>query len=62
MFRYLDIRASSYCKLPKSFCSSTSIVNIRIDNIYCFLWSILAQKCKVDNHCEKVSHYKRHFY
>ena len=25
LFRYHDVRASSYCKLPKSFCSSTSI-------------------------------------
>ena len=28
MFRYHDIRASSYCKLPKSFCNSTSKINI----------------------------------
>ena len=41
-FRYYDIRASSYCKIHKSFCSSTSIVNIQNDDIYCFLWSILA--------------------
>ena len=62
MFRYHDIRASSYCKLPKSFCNSTSIVNIRNEDNYCFLWSILANKYKVDNHREKVSHYKNHFH
>ena len=28
MFKHHDIRASSYCKLPKSFCNSKSIVNI----------------------------------
>ena len=62
MFNYHDIRASSYCKLPKSFYNSKSIVNIQnIDN-YCFLWSILAHKYKVDNHRERVSLYENHFH
>ena len=55
MFKYHDIRASSYCKLPKSFCNSKSIVNIQ-NNGYCFLWNILAHKYKVGNHRERVSH------
>ena len=29
---------------------------------YCFLWSILAHKDKVDNHRERVAHYKNHFH
>ena len=62
MFRYHDIRASSYCKLPKSFCNSTSIVNIQNNDNYCFLWSVLAHKYEVDNHRERVSHYKNHFH
>ena len=62
MFRYHDIGASSYFKLPKPFCSSTSLLNIQNDNNYCFLWSILANKYKVDNHRERVSHYKKHFH
>ena len=37
MFRYHDIKASSYCKLPKSICNSSSTVNIQIDDNYCFL-------------------------
>ena len=61
MFKYHDIRASSYCKLPKSFCYSKSIVNIQNNDNYCFLWSILAHKYKVDNHRERVSHYENHF-
>ena len=40
MCKYHDIRAYSYCKLPKSFCNSTSIINIQNDDNYCFLWSI----------------------
>ena len=62
VFRYHDIRASSYCKLPESFCNSTSIVNIQNKDNYCFLWSVLAHKYKVDNHRERVSHYKNFFH
>ena len=62
MFRYHDIRASSYCKIPKPFCNSSSIVNIQNDDNYCFLWSLLAHKYKVDTFLERVSHYKKHFH
>ena len=62
MFKYHDIRASSYCKLPKSFRNSESIVKIQNNDNYCFLWSILAHKYKVDNHHERVSHYENHFH
>ena len=61
MFKYHDIRASSYCKLPKAFCNSKSIVDIQNNDNYCFLWSFLAHKYKVDNHRERVSHYENHF-
>ena len=62
MFKYHDIRASSYCKLPKSFCNSKSLVNMQNKDNYCFLWSILANKYKVDNHRERLSHYENHFH
>ena len=62
MFRYHDIRAYGFCKLPKSFCSSTSILNIQNYDNYCFLWPILAHKHKIDNPHKKVSHYKKHFH
>ena len=62
MFRYHDIRASSYCKLPKSFCNSKSKVNIQNNDNYCFLWSILAHKYKVDDHRERVSHHTNHLH
>ena len=62
MFKYHDIRASSYCKLPKSFCNSKSIVKIQNNDNYCFLWSMLAHKYNVDNHRERVSHYTNHFH
>ena len=62
MFRYHDIRACSYCKLLKSFWNSRSTLNIQNGDNYCFLWSNLAHKYKVDNHRERVSHYKKHFH
>ena len=62
MFKYQDIRASCFCKLPKSFCSSTSIVNIQNDDNCCFSGSILVQKYKVDNHREIVTHKKKRFH
>ena len=61
-FRYHDKRASSSCNLRKSFCNSSSIVNTQNDDNYCFLCPILAHKYKVDDHREKVSHYKKHFH
>ena len=48
--------------MPKSFCKSTCIVNIQNNDNYCFLWSVLAHKYKVDDHRERVSHYKKHFH
>ena len=62
MSKYHDIRASSYCKLPNPFCNSKSIVKIRNNDTYCFLWSILAHKYKVDSHRERVTHYENHFH
>ena len=62
MFKYHDIRASSYCKLPNPFCNSKSIINIQNNDNYCFLWSILAHKYRVDNHRERVTHYENHFH
>ena len=62
MFRYHDKKASSYCNLPRSFCISTSIVNIQNDDNYCFLWSILAHKYKVVNDRERVSYFKKFFH
>ena len=62
MFKHHDIRASSFCKLPKPFCNSKSIVNIQNKDNYCFLWSILAHEYKVDKHRERVTHYENHFH
>ena len=61
-FRYHDKRTYSYFISAKSFCSSTSLVNMKNDDNYCFLWYFLAHKHKVDHNREKKSHYKKHFF
>ena len=62
MLRYHDIRASSSCILPKSFCNSTYVIDIQNDDNYCFLWSILAQKYTADSYRDRVSFFKKHFH
>ena len=61
LFRYHDIRASSYCELPKSFCSPTSVVNKQNDDNYCFLLSILTHNYKVMSIIVKEYHIIKHF-
>ena len=58
MFKWLDIKASSFFKSAKSFFTSKSILNIRNDGKYCFSWCLLAHKYKVDKHRERVQPYK----
>ena len=57
MYRCHDRRASSYCKMPKPFCNSKSIVNIETNDNYCSLWCILAHLHEIDTHREKLSQY-----
>ena len=61
MFGYHNIRTTSYCKVPETFCRSKSLVNIQIDGNYCFLWCILAHKYYVDKELDTVAHYKKSF-
>ena len=60
IFKYHDIRASSYCNLPKFLCISKSLVNIQNDDKYCFMRSILAHTYKMDNHHEIVSRFRQY--
>ena len=38
------------------------MVNIQSNDNYCFLWSILAHKYKVDIHRGRLSHYENDFH
>ena len=54
-----ELNGSNYVKIPLR---SNAILNIEIDDKYCFLWSILAylHPCN-NNHPKRVSNYKQYF-
>ena len=42
IYKVRDIQASSYIELPGKYKDSKSIINIKNNDQYCFLWCILA--------------------
>ena len=42
IYKVKDIQASSYIELPPKYKNSQSIMNIKNDDQFCFLWCILA--------------------
>ena len=42
IYKVNDIQASSYLELPEKYKNNKSIINIKNDDQYCFLWCILA--------------------
>ena len=42
MYKIKDIKASSYIELPEKYKNNKSIINIKNNDQYCFVWSILA--------------------
>ena len=61
MSNYHDKKAFSYCKLPQRFCNSKSIVNIQIDDRYCFLWCVLAQLFEFNKKRKRISLFQNFF-
>ena len=53
------MQAFDYCKLPKHYCVSKSVVNIQNDESYCFSWCISALLHENGLHRERVSHFKK---
>ena len=49
---------SSYVKLPLR---SSAILNIKNDDKYCFMWSILAKLHPCENNSNIVSSYRKYF-
>ena len=56
-----DIQASSYIPLPKKYHDSKSIINIKNEDNYCFIYSVLAYFIKPEYHRERPSWYTPHF-
>ena len=60
IYKVNDIQASSYIELPPKYKNSQSIINIKNNDQYCFLWCILAQLYPVENHKDRISKYIIH--
>ena len=57
IYKVRDIQASSYIELPGKYKDSKSIINIKNNDQYCFLWCILAYLYPVEDHKDKTSNY-----
>ena len=44
-----DIQASSWVELPDKYKNNKSIINLKKDDHFCFLWCILAHLCPVED-------------
>ena len=56
IYKVNDIQASSI-ELPKKYKDNKSIINIKNDDQYCFLWCILAYLYPVEDHKNRTSNY-----
>ena len=60
IYKVNDIQASSYIELPGKYKDNKSIINIKNNDQYCFLWCILVQLYPVENHKDRISKYIIH--
>ena len=61
IYRVNDIQASSYIELPPKYKNSQSIINIKNNDQYCFLWCILANLYPVEDYKIITSSYSKQF-
>ena len=60
IYKVRDIQESSYIELPGKYKNSQSIINIKNNDQYCFLWCILAHLFPVEDHKNRTSSYSMH--
>ena len=60
IYKVNDIQASSWVELPEKYRIKKSIINIKNDDQFCFLWCILAHLFPVENHKNRTSSYSMH--
>ena len=60
--KYKPLKGNSYFKLPDYLQKKKAIVNVKNDDEYCFVWSVLAALHPMKVHPERVSHYTRYFH
>ena len=56
-----DIQAFSWVELPPKYKNSQSIISIKNDDEFCFLWCILAHLYPVEVNKTRTSNYKKRF-
>ena len=61
IYKVNDIQDSSWVELPEKYKNTKSIIKIKNDDQYCFLWCILAHLCPVEDHKDRTSNYSMHF-
>ena len=61
IYKVNDIQASSYIELPPKYKNSQSIINIKNNDQFCFLWCILAYLYAVEDNKNITSSYSKHF-
>ena len=60
IYKVIDIQASSWVELPEKYKNNESIINIKYDDQFCFLWCILAHLFPVEDQKNRTSSYSIH--
>ena len=60
IYKVNDIQPSSWVELPEKYRNNKSIINIKNDDQFCFLWCILAHLFPVEDHKNRTSNYSMH--
>ena len=60
IYKVNDIQATSWVELPEKYKNNKSIINIKNDDQFCFLWCILAHLFPVEDHKNRTSGYSMH--
>ena len=60
IYKVNDIQAPSWVELPQKYKNNKSIINIKNDDQFCFLWCILAHLFPVEDHKNRTSNYSMH--
>ena len=60
VYKVNDIQASSWVELPEKYRNNKSIINIKNDDQFCFLWCILSHLFPVEDHKNRTSNYSMH--
>ena len=61
VYKVNDIQASSWVELPEKYKNNRSIINIKNDDQFCFLWCILAYLYPVEDNKSRTTNFSMHF-